>query len=48
MLNATFANDLSQQLALEHECQLESGRSADFKEGVVAFFEKRHPNFSGK
>jgi len=48
MLNATFANDLSQQLALEHECQLESGRSDDFKEGVAAFFEKRPANFSGK
>ncbi|MEP6850564.1 MAG: enoyl-CoA hydratase-related protein, partial [Acidobacteriota bacterium] len=48
MLNATFANDLSQQLALEHECQLESGRSNDFKEGVTAFFEKRPPNFIGK
>jgi 2-(1,2-epoxy-1,2-dihydrophenyl)acetyl-CoA isomerase len=47
MLNATFSNDLSKQLALEHECQIESGRSDDFKEGVVAFFEKRPPKFSG-
>jgi len=48
MLNATFTNDLAAQLALEHECQIESGRSKDFKEGVAAFFEKRPPNFSGK
>ena len=48
MLNASFSNDLSQQLALEHECQIESGKSADFKEGVAAFFEKRPPNFTGK
>ncbi len=47
MLNAAFANDLGSQLALEHECQIESGRSNDFKEGVHAFFEKRAPNFSG-
>jgi len=48
MLNATFSNDLEAQLALEHECQIESGKSADFKEGVAAFFEKRPANFSGK
>ena len=47
MLNASFSNDLTQQLALEHECQIESGKSADFKEGVAAFFEKRPPNFTG-
>jgi 2-(1,2-epoxy-1,2-dihydrophenyl)acetyl-CoA isomerase len=48
MLNASFSNDLNAQLALEHECQIESGRSADFKEGVAAFFEKRPPEFTGK
>ena len=26
MLNASFSNDLPQQLALEHECQIESGK----------------------
>ena len=48
MMNASFSNDLTQQLALEHECQIESGKSADFKEGVAAFFEKRPPNFTGR
>ena len=47
MLNASFSNDLTSQLALEHECQIESGKSDDFKEGVAAFFEKRPPNFTG-
>ncbi len=47
MLNASFANDLRAQLDLEHEMQIESGKAADFKEGVQAFFEKRPPNFTG-
>jgi len=47
MLNASSSNDLTAQLALEHECQIESGRSSDFKEGVAAFFEKRPPVFTG-
>lgn len=48
MLNASFSNDLRAQLDLEAECQLESGRSSDFREGVAAFFEKRVPKFTGK
>ena len=47
MLNASFSNDLSQQLDLEHKLQIESGKGNDFKEGVTAFFEKRQPNFTG-
>jgi 2-(1,2-epoxy-1,2-dihydrophenyl)acetyl-CoA isomerase len=47
MLNASYSNDLQQQLDLEHECQIESGKSNDFKEGVQSFFEKRQPNFTG-
>lgn len=47
MLNASFKNSLSEQLDLEHACQIESGKAADFREGVAAFFEKRPPNFAG-
>jgi 2-(1,2-epoxy-1,2-dihydrophenyl)acetyl-CoA isomerase len=47
MLNATFSNNLAEQMELEHLCQIESGKSDDFTEGVSAFFEKRPPKFSG-
>ncbi|HYJ91468.1 MAG TPA: enoyl-CoA hydratase-related protein [Pyrinomonadaceae bacterium] len=47
LLNASYSNTLEQQLALEHELQIESGRGDDFREGVAAFFEKRPPNFAG-
>jgi 2-(1,2-epoxy-1,2-dihydrophenyl)acetyl-CoA isomerase len=48
MLNESFSNDLEAQLALEAECQLESGQGSDFTEGVAAFFEKRAPSFTGR
>ena len=48
MLNETFSNDLKTQLQLEHDLQIESGKGADFKEGVSAFLEKRAPKFQGK
>lgn len=47
MINASFSNNLQEQLALEHECQIESAKSNDFREGVTAFFEKRPPEFKG-
>ncbi len=46
MVNASFSNDLAAQLDLEERCQLESGNSSNFREGVTAFFEKRQPNFT--
>jgi len=48
MLNASFSSELDTQLRLEHDCQIASGKSADFKEGVTAFFDKRAPQFTGR
>lgn len=48
MLNESSSNTLTEQLNLEHACQIESGKGDDFKEGVAAFFEKRPPVFTGR
>jgi 2-(1,2-epoxy-1,2-dihydrophenyl)acetyl-CoA isomerase len=45
---ASSNHTLEQQLALEAQLQREAGRSADFREGVSAFLEKRPAQFSGR
>lgn len=45
---ASFDNDLDGQLMLESRLQGQAGRSADFREGVQAFLEKRVPAFTGR
>lgn len=48
MLNRSFNSDLESMLEYEAYCQETAGSSADNKEGVAAFNEKRKPRFTGK
>ncbi len=48
LLRASLANSFDDQLALEARTQGECGRSRDFKEGVLAFLEKRPATFEGR
>jgi 2-(1,2-epoxy-1,2-dihydrophenyl)acetyl-CoA isomerase len=41
-------NNLPAQLEVEANLQSQASRSADFAEGVAAFFAKRAPNFTGQ
>jgi len=47
-LQAGFTQDLEDQLAFEDKIQQQAAQTADYKEGVAAFLEKRKPIFSGK
>jgi 2-(1,2-epoxy-1,2-dihydrophenyl)acetyl-CoA isomerase len=47
-LYASATNTLDQQLALETALMRDCGNSADYREGVAAFKEKRAPNFLGR
>ena len=47
-LNASATNGLDEQLALEAQLQAEAGSTADYREGVKAFLEKRTPVFIGR
>ena len=47
-LRASFGNGLSEQLSLEAELQGRCGRTRDFREGVLAFMEKRKAVFEGR
>ena len=48
MLNKAQHSDLDTMLQYEAFCQEIAGKSADYKEGVAAFNEKRKPNFKGE
>ena len=47
-LYMSAGNTLEAQLDLERDIQRELGYSADYREGVAAFLEKRPPRFSGR
>ncbi|MEL7471265.1 MAG: enoyl-CoA hydratase-related protein [Pseudomonadota bacterium] len=47
-LNASPENGFETQTALEAKLQGQAGSSRDFKEGVMAFLEKRKPSYEGR
>ena len=47
-LRGTYGNDLEGQLAVEARLQGQCGRTRDFQEGVMAFLEKRSPQYEGR
>ena len=47
-IRGSWDNDLDGQLALEARLQGDCGRTRDFKEGVLAFVEKRPAAFEGR
>jgi 2-(1,2-epoxy-1,2-dihydrophenyl)acetyl-CoA isomerase len=48
LLRAAASNELDKQLDLERDTQSALGRTHDYIEGVMAFREKRAPNFKGE
>lgn len=48
LLDASAANTLGEQLELERKAFAETTRTADFREGIAAFVEKRPAAFSGR
>jgi 2-(1,2-epoxy-1,2-dihydrophenyl)acetyl-CoA isomerase len=47
-LAASLSNTFEQQLLVEDKLQTQAGMTADYKEGVASFLEKRKPVFQGR
>lgn len=47
-IRTSSGNSFEDQIALEAKLQGEAGKTRDFKEGVLAFVEKRKPEFEGR
>lgn len=47
LIRSTGSRTLDQELDLQRDAMRELGRSADYREGVAAFLDKRQPKFTG-
>ena len=48
IIRSSFENDLEKQLLLEAKLQGECGKTHDFREGVLAFLDKRAAKYEGR
>ena len=48
LVRSSFDTDFDKQVELEAKLQGQAGKTRDFKEGVLAFLEKRPPKFEGR